>query len=156
MSDSPDATAPTSKLSVHDNELYRYEFDSRTSTLVLHTLFDALVPIEYTDVWFLGVWYHHLEEVLGKDIILDVEESSVDWTMKAFSTLFSQLQKDGWPRLDWRTETLQEAVAKLKLRVWNISSSYGLSGFVIAKEMRMVSKSGQSPPLTFPLEQSHI
>lgn len=41
MSDSPDAIAPPPKLSVHDNNIYNYEFDSRSRNLVLRTVFTA-------------------------------------------------------------------------------------------------------------------
>jgi hypothetical protein len=45
-------------------------------------------------------------------------------------------------------------VARRELRVWNIGSSYGIAGFVIAKEMRMTSRDAEAPPLAFPLEKS--
>jgi hypothetical protein len=154
MSDSPEVANPTPKLSVHDNNIYSYEFDSRTSTLVLRTVYHAHAIVEHTDVWFLDVWCHHFENILGGDIIFDIEDSTVDLELERYGDLFSRLRNYGWPRVDWNKETLQEAVARRELRVWNIGSSYGIAGFVIAKEMRMTSRDAEAPPLAFPLEKS--
>ncbi|QIF03031.1 hypothetical protein [Roseimicrobium sp. ORNL1] len=153
MSDSQDAAASTPKLSVHDNNIYSYEFDSRSRNLVLRTVFKFTEPHEFTDVWFLDVWCHHLEGVLGGDIIERIVEWGLDYELKNFGDLFDRLKNQiGWPPVDWNKETLHEAVARLNLRVWHINPSYGMEGFVIAKEMRMVGREAEAPPLTPPLQ----
>lgn len=152
MSDSPESAGTTPKLSVHDNHLYKYEFDSRTSTLVLRTVFNV-EPNEFTDVWFLDVWCHHLEGVLGGDIIDRTAEWGLDYELKQFVDLFDRLKNQvGWPPVDWNKETFHEAVARRNLRVWHINSNYGVDGFVIAKEMRMFNRDAEAPRLTLPLQ----
>jgi hypothetical protein len=155
MSDNPGAFEQTPKLSVHDNNIYRYEFDSRTRNLVLRTVFTVPKPNEFTDVWFLNVWCHHLEGILGGDIICDLCEWGLDYELKQYGDLFDRLKNQiGWPPVDWNKETLHETVARMNLRVWHINSSYGVDGFVIAKEMKMVTRDAEVPALTFPLEKS--
>jgi hypothetical protein len=137
---------------IHDNNLYRYEFDARTATLVLRTHYQENdVVSEYTDVWFLDVWCHHLEGVLGDDILFGIDDWGLDVALENFGDLFDRLKEQvGWPPVDWRKESLHEAVARMNLHVWTIHSSYGLQGFVIAKEMRILSSKEEAPRLTVP------
>jgi hypothetical protein len=143
---------------IHDNNLYRYEFDARTSTLVLRTHYQENgVVSEHTDVWFENVWCHHIEGVLGHDILFGIDDWGLDVALKNFGDLFERLKTQvGWPPVDWRKETLHEAVARLGLRVWLIHSSYGVQGFVGAREMRTVSAAGESPALSFPVDKSPV
>lgn len=94
MSDSQDAAASAPKLSVHDNNIYGYEFDARTSTLVLRTHYkDSRVATEYTDVWFEDVWCHHLEGVLGHDILFGIDDDwGLDVMLDNFGDLFDRLK----------------------------------------------------------------
>jgi hypothetical protein len=157
MSDNLDAAASAPKLSVHDNNIYSYEFDSRTRNLVLRTMFTAVEPNEFIDVWFLNVWCHHVEGILGGDIIERIAEWGLDYELKNFGDLFERLKYQvGWPPVDWNKETLPEAVARLNLRVWHINPSYGMEGFVIAKEMRMVDTGREAPRLLPPGQPVNI
>ena len=133
-------------LSVHDNHLYKYEFDARTSRLVLRTRFLQSTPEEFTDVWFHEVWTHHIESVLGHDIIFDIEESEVSHELQSYGDLFARLERHGWPPLE-RGDSLPSVIERQGLRIWNLHSSYGVSGFVVAKRMELVA-AAEAPCLT--------
>ena len=135
---------------VHDNNLYAYEFDSRTSVLVMRTMYPHADPREYTDVWFTGVWCHHLECVLGGDIIFDMEGSDLRREMEINPGLFERLKNQGWPRIEKRGETIDELIERRQLRVWHIQSSYGLDGFVIARERLTFQNQQEAPSRTMP------
>lgn len=131
---------PTPRVpSVHDNHLYGYEFDARTSTLVLRTRFPHTTPEEFTDVWFYGVWTHHIESVLGHDILFDIENSDVANELERFGDLFTRLECHGWPKLEKLDDRLSDIVERHKLRIWHIASSYGISGFVVAYRIEKIT-----------------
>ncbi|WP_038158887.1 hypothetical protein [Verrucomicrobium sp. BvORR106] len=125
--------------SVHDNYLYGYEFDARTSTLVLRTCYPHNTPAEFTDVWFYDVWTHHVESVLGHDIIFDIEDSGIDQEVNSFGDLFKRLKEYGWPRTEGAEDSLPDLVQRHGLKVWHIASSYGVAGFVVARSMVLAS-----------------
>jgi len=125
--------------SVHDNHLYGYEFDARSSTLVLRTCFPHATPEEFTDVWFYDVWTHHIESVLGHDILFDIEDSDVTNELDRFGDLFTRLECSGWPRLEGADDRLSDIAHRHELRVWHISSSYGISGFVVARRIERIN-----------------
>lgn len=129
--------------SVHDCHLYGYEFDARNSTLVLRTCRPHDEPAEFTEVWFHEVWTHHLECILGHDILQGVDEAEVAGVMGEFGDLFARLECHGWPRRERADESLPEVVRRKGLRVWLLSSSYGVAGFVVAGRMVMREAGGR-------------
>ena len=135
---------------VHDNHLYAYEFDSRTSTLIMRTMYPHSVPPEFTDVWFTGVWCHHLECVLGHDIIFDMDGSDIQREVEMNPDLFERLKNHGWPRTERLAETIFEVIDRLQLRVWHIHSSYGLDGFVVARERLTFQNQTETESRTLP------
>ena len=135
---------------VHDNHLYAYEFDSRTSTLILRTAYPHSDPPEFTDVWFLDVWCHHVECILGGDIIFDIDDSDLVTERTHFESLFDRLKNQGWPPIEKIGESFDAVILRHSLRVWHISSSYGIDGFVIARERRTVQNQSEAPQKLLP------
>lgn len=136
--------------SVHDNYLYAYAYDARTSVLVLRTVYPHTQPEEFTDVWFTGVWTHHIESVLGNDIVFDVAESDAALEQKTFRSVFDRLKNYGWPNTERAGETFADLVTRKQLRVWHLSSSYGAEGFVVAKDRMILHRESGSPGLEPP------
>ncbi|HRH98559.1 MAG TPA: hypothetical protein PLB55_21635 [Prosthecobacter sp.] len=103
-------------------------------------------PVEFTDVWFTDVWCHHLECVLGGDIIFDMDGSDLRREIETNPDLFDRLKHHGWPKTEKMNESIEDVIERRQLSVWHILSSYGLDGFVIARE-RLTFENQQETPL---------
>jgi fatty acid/phospholipid biosynthesis enzyme len=84
-------------------------------------------PAEYTDVVFEGV--------MGNDIIFDVQESAVALIENWFSDTIKRLEKQAWGIL-MAPGAVCEAVREQGLKVYGITASYGMEGFVICRSMQ--------------------
>ena len=136
---------------VHDNHLYAYEFDSRTSTLIMRTMYPHSDPPEFTDVWFADVWCHHLECVLGGDIIFDMDGSDLQREIETNPELFERLAKHGWPQIEKLNDSIAEVIERRQLKVWHILSCYGIDGFVIARERMTFENQQETPSRVMPV-----
>ena len=120
--------------SVHDNLVYAYSVDCKGRRLVLHTAFRGRDPHEFTDVVFRDVVAHHFEHVLPGNILFDVEEADVAALVRENQPLFADSWRHGWPPVEYRgdVDALVVALKAASVRGYSISSSYGLSGWVLA------------------------
>lgn len=128
--------------SVHDNNVYAYSVDCEGRRLILHTVFRHRQPHEFTDVVFHDVVAHHLEHVLPGNILFDVEEADVDNLVRDNATLLSDSWRHGWPPIEYNGDlaSLASALKAASVRAYLISSSYGLSGWVLAGGCERVPK----------------
>jgi hypothetical protein len=127
--------------SVHDNFVYAYAVLIDRRQLILHTEYRDTEPNELTDVIFLDVIAHHFEHVGDGAILLDVEEVEPEWVVRQEAEVFARGKNYGWPLPDYKDPA--DLVRRLKdqgLRGYVISSSFGLNGFVLAREVRYVKR----------------
>lgn len=120
--------------SVHDNQIYAYSVDCEGRRLVLHTAFPDREPHGYTDVVFREVVAHHFEHVLPGSILFDVEGADVATLVEHNERLLAESWRHGWPPLEYNGSltALVAALRAASVRAYTISSSYGLSGWVLA------------------------
>jgi hypothetical protein len=103
---------------IHDNNVYSYCVDCENGTLVLHTVFDEPNRgIEYVDVCFEGVVAHQFDHVLEGNILFGIEVVDIG----------------GVPGIG----PVREVVECAGSQVFEIGSSYGLSGWVAANSVRI-------------------
>jgi hypothetical protein len=117
--------------SIHDNRIVRYEVDAEERRIVLHTVSDG-EPREKTKVVFEGVLAYHLEGDNFGNILFDVTEVDVQGITDANRDLFARGRKFGWPG-PWN-DSDEAAIEHLKThsaKAWEISSAYGLNGWVL-------------------------
>jgi hypothetical protein len=130
-------SADSSSISVHDKLLYAYSVDCENRRIVLHTRFPTDSPTEYTDVIITGVVAHHFEHVLAGNILFDVTEIPLRDLVTGSAALFAAGKPYGWPDgIEYRDA--EELIGILEGRGahgFEISSSYGMSGWVIAQSM---------------------
>jgi hypothetical protein len=126
--------AVSSSISVHDNLLYSYSVNCENRRIVLHTRFPTDSPTEYTDVIFTGVVAHHFEHVLSGNILFDVTEIPLRDLVTGSAVLFAAGKPYGWPDgIEYRdAEDLIGILEGRGAHGFEISSSYGMSGWVIA------------------------
>lgn len=84
------------------------------------------------DITFHGVLCHHLESVQQSNTIFDIVETTVALVEADYAHVFAHLKNQGWPRLEKDDASLTDLVSRNGLTVYEISSSYGMTGFVVA------------------------
>ncbi len=127
--------------SFHDYHLTGYSVDGRAREVRLHLEWqspqDPELPRPPQTVVFEGVQDYFLEHDLGINIVYGIEEVSLEDHVRTNAETFAASSKWGWPRF-WR-ETAQETTFVLLasgMRCFQLSSSYGLSGWVVAASAR--------------------
>lgn len=132
-------------ISVHDNLLVSYEVFCEHREIRLHTEFREVASVEHTDVFFTGVEAYHFEQDNYSNIILGIDEWPLSFIFTEYASLFAKGRRFGWPpKWDSSLDAMETRLAEQGVHAWVLSSSYGLSGWILAREMRMVSQSGQS------------
>ena len=125
--------------SIHDSLLIGYEVDGRGRRIVLHTVphqGGGEVPI---DVIFEGVGAYHLEGDCLQNIIFDIVETSAQEVVGDGRAFRERHRWCGWPR-DWDSRTEEPAAffAKHELKIFALTCSYGITGWVAARSVRQV------------------
>ena len=129
--------------SYHDYHLTGYEVDGQLQELRMQLAWqypDDPVPRPSETVVFKGVEDYFLEHDLGINIVYGVEEVSLSAHLEACAAQFHESSKLGWPRF-WRgdvSKTMEYLGAK-GTKCFALSSSYGLSGWVVAKGVSAVA-----------------
>ena len=126
------------EISVHDNSVVAYEVLAKEKKIVLHTECDSH---ELTDIVFEEVLAYDFENDLFGTIIFDVKEVDLSVLLKEKAAMFEGGWRYGWPR-GWERdkEDIEVFVRRLKMRAFELSSSYGMSGWVLARRMSKLQK----------------
>lgn len=128
------------KISVHDNILLSYTVESEQKRIRFSTVYYRdPAPDEHTDVIFEDVLAYHFEGDTLKTIIYDIEETTIELIYDGDVGLFVRLKNYGWPALEYKSR--EDFLARLQsegYKAFGIAASYGMTGFVLAKQMRFV------------------
>jgi hypothetical protein len=129
--------------SVHDNHVYAYSVDCERRRLILHTAFRETKPHGFTDVVFNGMVAHQFDYVLSGNILFDVTEAGIGKFVMEFADLFADSWRYGWPPVEYRgdLDELIKALTAASVRAYEINSSYGMSGWVLAAGYDLVPRS---------------
>lgn len=133
---------PEREPSVHDNYVYAFVVDCEHRRITLHTAYRDVPPVEWTDVVFHDVVAHRFEHALEANILMDVEECDVEHVVRSDVALLAGSWRWGWPPVEYQGD-LTVLTAKLRdrgVRGYEISGSYGLSGWVLAGRCERVSR----------------
>jgi hypothetical protein len=129
-------------VSIHDNRLISYEVQCEARTIVLRTEYRAKnEPTEFTNVIFSDVQGYHFENDAFGNIIFGIENVSMEHFLTEYGAEISEsCRMAGSPgpwaaSLDSATQHLKE----LGIQAFILSSSYGLDGWVLAREISVVS-----------------
>jgi hypothetical protein len=120
----------------HDYRLIGYSVDGVQKEVTLRLLWTEPFPAEVkvADVVFSGVLDYLLEGDLGTNIIAAIAEVPIEPFVHENASLFErESKKYGWPR-SWKG-SISETIAHLtwsRAKLWTITSSYGLGGWVLA------------------------
>ncbi len=127
-------------ISIHDNFVTGYAVSCEQRTIVLHTHTDhrSQLPIEHVDVIFRDVEAYHIFRDNMATILFDVSECDIDQILIDFSAEFEAGVKYVWPG-PWNESpaACRKHLQEGECRAWTIFGSYGMTGFVIAKDMEL-------------------
>lgn len=124
---------------IHDSEIVSYEVDLKNSKLRLNLQQHELENLKHIDVVFNVVLVHFFETALQGSIIFDVEERGIDKFIKENSNLLNKQKEYSWP-IDYNdVKELNDLLVNNQYRYYIITSSYGLNGWVIAKNYEIIA-----------------
>jgi hypothetical protein len=129
--------------SVHDNFLAGYEVNGDLQEIRLRTEFrDKGKPYEFTDVLFTGVEAYEFRYDNFGNIIFDVCEVPLDkWVADLAESFAEGHRQAGWPHfLRSSGDGGLEYLRQHSVRAFELSSSYGMRGWVLAKDMHKVNR----------------
>ena len=123
---------------VQDNRVLKYAVDFEKSEMVLHTRSEDKV---LTDIVFSGVVAYLFEDTIMGCIIMDLEE----WPVEDFidylgENYLADHQKYDWPFEYTDLDGLKRKIAEKGITIYNLASSYGMSGFILAKSVKFIAK----------------
>jgi hypothetical protein len=141
----PEPHSHSSPLSVHDNNVYRYTVDCAGRSVLLHTCNQHREQQTFVDVVFRGVVAHHFEHVLKSNILFDIEEIDAANFVQQNAELFGRTWRYAWPLLDYegQLDVLAEKIRLVPTKAFNICSSFGLSGWVLAERFELQLRGGK-------------
>jgi hypothetical protein len=127
--------------SIHDNLIVSYEVRCEDRVITLRTRFrEEGKPAEHTNVVFNGVQCYHFENDAFGNIIFDVSEIPIKQFLTEHSLEVSELYRmTGSPAWAVDLSSVPDRVLELGIKVFTLSSSRGLSGWVVAREISIVS-----------------
>lgn len=122
---------------IHDNEIISYIVDLKSHKIIIHTI--EYQDSSQTEVVFCDVLAHMFETQIEGSIIFDIQKYDLNHFMKKNRDLLERKKNYGWP-MDYNTEEeLRERLLKEHYQYYVVTSSYGLSGWVLAKEYEIIS-----------------
>jgi hypothetical protein len=123
--------------SFHDYHLTGYSVDGQAKEVRLRLEWlsppDAENPRPPQILVFRGVQDYFLEHDMGINIVYGIEEVSLEEHVRSNADSFAESSKWGWPRF-W-LESADATTSQLRskgMKCFELSSSYGLSGWVVA------------------------
>ncbi|MCP1182990.1 hypothetical protein [Paenibacillus sp. 1781tsa1] len=122
--------------SLHDNIILSYEVDLENGRIKMRTRSSHDVP-KNMDVLFSGVMAHSFDTPLHGSIIFDLDERDLKHFIPYNRELLESGKGQGWPVSYESYDELQIRLIKEKYKYMVISSSYGLSGWVLAKSVEI-------------------
>jgi hypothetical protein len=118
----------------HDYRLVGYSVDGERGEVSFQLIWTEPTPAEVksAQLLFSGVLDYFLQGDLGTNIVAAIAEAPIEPFVRENAHSFKEEQKFGWPR-SWKGST-EETVQYLKqsrARLWTLSSSYGLAGWIL-------------------------
>jgi hypothetical protein len=118
--------------------LIGYTVDGRKAKIMFNVLwpYKTLTDVKEATIVFSGVAGYFFENDLGSNILYSIEECPLDEFLREQSHMFEEGRKWGWPK--FLKATAEETLSRLVengLKCFEISSSYGLRGWVVASEV---------------------
>ncbi len=126
--------------SLHDHCIEYIEIRCGAGEILFHTYLVNDENSEEKDVKFTGVIGHRFDNILEGNIIFDIKQIDSDDFFRIHELDLQEYQKYGLRLNCSNTEHFSNSIALNGVSIFCINSSYGLSGWIIAKEMKITDK----------------
>jgi len=117
---------------IHDNEILSYFVDISNKILRLSTKY---YDKEKTTITFTSLMCHRFENITYSNIIYGITMIPIDEFIDANKEMLEEGLKNAFPMCLKDCEELRGILKEDNQKIFYISSSLGLSGFVIAREI---------------------
>jgi len=118
---------------VHDNEILSYQVDLSNHMIILNTEYNNRT----VEICFTGVLAHLFENELPGSIILDIGEYPVSLFIEQNQGLLYERKNQCWPIYYKEIDDLNALLVNERYVYYIIYSSYGLSGWILAKKVEI-------------------
>lgn len=122
----------------HDYHLTGYAVNGAERQIIFNILwpYETDVEIRSANIVFTGIEGYFFEHDLGSNIIYAIQEASAKKFLFKNADFFEQQHKWGWP-LFWQgdSDKTLEYLTNKHARLFEICSSYGLSGWILASNV---------------------
>ena len=128
-------------VSVHDNLLISYEVQCEARTIILRTEYRVEnEPTDFTNVIFKDVQGYHFENDAFGNIIFGFKTVPVEEFLAEYGPKISESYRTAGSPGPWAASlgTAPEYLRERGIQAFILSSSYGLDGWVLAREMSVV------------------
>jgi hypothetical protein len=128
-------------VSVHDNLLISYEVQCEARTIILRTEYRVKnEPTEFTNVIFKDVQGYHFENDAFGNIIFGFKTVPVEEFLAEYGPKISESYRAAGSPGPWAASlgTAPGYLRERGIQAFILSSSYGLDGWVLAREMSVV------------------
>lgn len=128
--------------SIHDNFLVAYEVRCKERTITLRTEYDYEgARKEFTNIVFTGVQGYRFEDDAFGNIIYGLDEIPVEQVLEKHRAQIAESYHMAGAPGPWAAnlETAAAFLTAQGVKGFILSSSWGLSGWVIAKEVSILS-----------------
>jgi len=122
---------------VHDNIIKSYSVDFEAEALTLKTLYQTDKIFEKTNIVFTGYLVHDFEHAMKGSIINDIFECPPNMFLERESDLLRKNKSFGWPIFYKNENELVNFLQDHGYKIFEVFSSLGLSGFILAKHMEI-------------------
>ncbi|WP_426451952.1 hypothetical protein ACP26L_07700 [Paenibacillus sp. S-38] len=119
-------------ISIHDNEITSYQVDLKNHRIIVYT--EAPSNSELVEVSFEGVLAHRFEAQLEGSIILDIQEYGLKGFFEDNKELLEKQKDYCWPLHYDSIDELSVRLTTEGYLYYVIYSSYGLNGWIVAKQ----------------------
>jgi hypothetical protein len=141
--------------SIHDNLLVSYEVRCEERIITLRTEYrEENKPTEFTNVVFEGVQGYHFENDVFGNIIFDVATVPVEQFLTQYGAEISESYRMGGAPGTWAANlgSAPDHLREQGIKGFILSSSSGLSGWVLAREISIL-QAEQGVPANSPQSQ---
>ncbi|MCM3631123.1 hypothetical protein M3194_27805 [Paenibacillus glycanilyticus] len=123
---------------IHDNVIVSYEVDLQNDRITLHTLNEA--SLQQTDIVYTDVLCHSFEHQMKRSIILAITEYQISNFIAGNLGMLQKGKDYGWPVFFETIDELEKTLVEGKYRYFNLLSSYGMNGWVLARNIEIVPR----------------
>lgn len=123
---------------VHDNIIQSYIVDLNNGILKMGTCWEDK---ENTKIEFIGLLAHKFENVIDSNIIFGIYQTTIQSFIDNEKENLTKALKYGYPTLEaGNCDELKEVLENDQYKVFRIDSTLGLCGYVIAKDIKIITK----------------